>query len=63
MRTRRVFDETIKLMAIELAETKGSLSAATDELDLDPGRISERRARFKKPDLREKVDSMSFIPC
>lgn len=59
MRKRRVFDEAFKLMAIELAETKGSLSAAADELGLDPGRISKWRARFKKPDLREKVDGLT----
>ena len=42
MRTRRVFDDAFKLMAIELAETKGSLSAAADELGLDPGRIIDK---------------------
>src|SRR5690606_8519499 len=59
MRRRRVFDDAFKLMAIELAETKGSLSAAAAELGLDPGRISKWRARFKKPDLREKVDGLT----
>lgn len=59
MRRRRVFDDAFKLMAIELAETKGSLSAAADELGLDPGRISKWRARFKKPDLRQKVDGLT----
>lgn len=59
MRTRRVFDEAFKLMAIELAEAKGSLSAAAEELGLDPGRISKWRARLKKPDLREKVAGLT----
>lgn len=59
MRRRRVFDEAFKLMAIELSETKGSLSAAADELGLDPGRISKWRAQFKKPDLREKLDGLT----
>lgn len=59
MRKRRVFDDAFKLMAIELAESKGSLSAAADELGLDPGRISKWRARFKKPDLREKLDGLT----
>ena len=59
MRRRRVFDDAFKLMAIELAETKGSLSAAADELGLDPGRSSKWRARFKKPDLRQKVDGLT----
>jgi transposase len=59
MRTRRVFDDAFKLMAIELAETKGSLSEAAAELGLDPGRISKWRARFKKPDLREKTDGLT----
>lgn len=59
MRKRRVFDDAFKVMAIELSETKGSLSAAADELGLDPGRISKWRARFKKPDLREKVAGLT----
>lgn len=59
MRKRRVFDDAFKLMAIELAETKGSLSAAADELGLDAGRISKWRARFKRPDLREKWDGLT----
>mgnify|MGYP003941683225 FL=1 len=59
MRRRRVFDDAFKLMAIELAETKGSLREAATELGLDPGRISKWRAHFKKPDLREKTDGLT----
>lgn len=54
-----MFDEAFKLMAIELAEAKGSLSAATEELGFDPGRISKWWVRFKKPDLRKKLDVLT----
>lgn len=50
MTKRRVFDEAFRLMAVELAQAKGSIQEAARELGVDAGRISKWKQRYKKPD-------------
>lgn len=42
-KTPRVFDDQFKRMAIELSYAKGSVKAASDELDMDPSLLSKWR--------------------
>lgn len=44
---KRVFDETFKVMAIELSHAKGSVKGAADELGIDPSRLSKWRQRVR----------------
>jgi len=41
MKTRRVFDETFKQMAVELSHAKGSVQEDARELGIDSGRITK----------------------
>ncbi len=49
MKTRRVFDETFKTMAVELSYAKGSVQEAASELGIDSGRITKWRQSRKSP--------------
>jgi transposase len=49
MKTRRVFDEVFKEMAVELSYAKGSVQEAARELGIDSGRITKWRQSRKSP--------------
>jgi transposase len=49
MKTRRIFDETFKVMAVELSYAKGSVQEAARELGIDSGRITKWRQSCKSP--------------
>jgi transposase len=49
MKTRRIFDETFKQMAVELSYAKGSVQEAARELGIDSGRITKWRQSRKSP--------------
>ncbi len=49
MKTRRVFDETFKVMALELSYAKGAEQEAARELGIDSGRITKWRQSPKSP--------------
>ncbi len=49
MKTRRVFDEVFKEMAVELSDAKGSVQEAARELGIDSGRITKWRQSRKSP--------------
>lgn len=57
----RVFDESFKKMAVELSYSKGSVSQAARELDLDPSRLSKWRMdpRFNGGTILPKNDKIS----
>ena len=57
----RVFEESFKIMAVELSCLKGSVSAAALELGIDPGRITKWRMdpRFNGGNLLLKNDKLS----
>ncbi|WP_419802820.1 transposase [Mucilaginibacter sp.] len=44
---KRVYDVEFKKMAVELSDAKGSVKEAAEELDIDPGRISNWRNHYK----------------
>ena len=52
----RVFEESFKIMAVELSVAKGSVSSAALELGIDPGRITKWRMdpRFNGGNLLPK---------
>ena len=49
MKKRRVFDETFKIMAVELSHAKGSVQEAARELGIDSSRITKWRQTHKSP--------------
>ncbi len=49
MKKRRVFDETFKIMAVELSYAKGSVQEAARELGIDSSRITKWRQTYKSP--------------
>lgn len=57
----RVFEDSFKIMAVELSCAKGSVSSAALELGIDPGRISKWRIdpRFNGGNLLPKNDKLT----
>ncbi|MEN5057828.1 transposase [Sphingobacterium kitahiroshimense] len=57
----RVFEESFKILAVELSCAKGSVSAAALELGIDAGRISKWRTdpRFNGGNLLPKNDKLT----
>lgn len=57
----RVFEESFKIMAVELSYIKGFVSAAALELGIDAGRLSKWRMdpRFNGGNLLPKNDKLS----
>ncbi|WP_160070420.1 transposase [Sphingobacterium bovisgrunnientis] len=57
----RVFEESFKIMAVELSCIKGSVSAAALELGIDPSRLTKWRMdpRFNGGNLLPKNDKIS----
>ena len=57
----RLFEESFKIMAVELSCLKGSVSAATIVLGIDPDRVTNWRmdARFNGGNLLPKNDKLS----
>ena len=49
MKKRRVFDETFKIMAVELSYAKGSVQEAARELGIDSSRVTKWRQTYKSP--------------